>query len=83
MVRVPGKDREGAVELLGQNNESEFVREGDGAEREAVTGSLPKLRRPAVRGTHGEGEFLRAVIAKAAEPGSEGRGREGLAATGV
>ena len=71
MVGVAGEDGEGTVDLLGEDDASELVRQGDGAEREGEGGAGVGGGGPAVVGADGKHHGLRAGVAEAAEVGSE------------
>ena len=68
---MAGEDGEGAVELLGENDAGELVRQGDGAEGEQEIGAGAGLAGPTVGGTDGEDEIPRGGVAVAAEKRGE------------
>jgi hypothetical protein len=71
-VGAAGQDGQGAVDLLGEHDASEFVREGHGTERELMRGALAEIVRKAVGVAAQEDEFARTVIAEFSEPFCEG-----------
>ena len=76
---MAGEDGEGAVDLLGQDGTGEFMGQGDVAEGEDKAGACACGGGPAVGGTDGEDDGLRAGVAEAAEVGGEVVGGELLA----
>jgi hypothetical protein len=80
VVGMSGEDGEGAVELLGEHDAGEFVREGHETEGEGEGGVAERFLRPAVGGADGEVEMLDAGVAFPADPGGELLGGEGAAA---
>ena len=77
---MAGEDGEGAVDLLGEDGAGELMGQGDGAEGESEAGAGVRGGRPAVGGTDGEDEGLRAGVAETAEVSGEGFRGELLAA---
>jgi hypothetical protein len=71
VVGVAGEDGEGTVDLLGEDDASEFMRQGNVAEREDEAGAGASGGGPAVVGADGEHDGLRAGVAEAAEVGGE------------
>lgn len=81
VVGVVGEDGGGAVELLGDDEAGEGVCEGQGAEGEQELGAWAGGGGPTVCRADGEEDVLDAVVAAGDEPGGEGFGGEGAAAT--
>ena len=69
MIRMPGADGQGAVDLLGGDDGGEFVRQGDPSEGDGEAGATERLGRPAIGRPDGYNELLDAVILHAAECG--------------
>jgi hypothetical protein len=63
VVGMPGQDGQGAVDLFGQYNAGELVRQGHAAEGKEKVGALACGRGPSVGGTDGKYEALGALIA--------------------
>jgi hypothetical protein len=80
VVGVAGEDGEGAVKLLGEDGAGQFMRQGDGAEREDEAGAQAGGVSPAVVGADSENDGLGAGVAQPAEVFGEGFARELLAA---
>ena len=80
VVGVVGEDGEGAVDLLGEDDASQFVGQRDVAEGEDEAGAGAGGCGPTVGGADGEEEGLRAGVAQAAEVGGEFFAGELLAA---
>jgi hypothetical protein len=57
---MPGKDREGPVELFGENDASEFVWKSHGTEREQQSGLLTSSEGPAISRPNREDDELAA-----------------------
>ena len=68
---MAGEDGEGAVDLLGEDGAGELMGQGDGAEGKGEAGAGEGGLGPAVGGTDGEDDGLRAGVAEAAEAGGE------------
>lgn len=77
---MAGEDGEGAVKLLGEDGAGELMGQGDGTEGEDKASAGAGGGRPAVGGTDGEDDGLRAGVAEAAEVGGEVFAGELLAA---
>ena len=71
MIRVPGKNGEGAVDLFGDDDAGELVRLSHFSEREEQVGALARLFGPAVGGADGKDDELAACVAFAAQPAGE------------
>ena len=79
VIRMPGQNGAGAVELFGEDDAGEFMGEGDGAEGEEEVGAGAGGGGPAISGADGEEELLDAAVAEGAEVGCEISGGELLA----
>src|SRR6266446_3479373 len=66
------KNCEGAVELLGEHDAGEFVREGHRAERKLLVGALAETFREAIGVAAEENQFADAAVAELREPFGEG-----------
>ena len=71
VVGMSGQDGQGAVDLLGEYDASELMRQGNSTQGKEKVGALTSGSRPAVCGANSEYEALSAVVAKAAEPSCE------------
>jgi hypothetical protein len=65
------QDGQGAVDLLGEYDPGELMRQGNSTQGKEKVGALASGSRPAICGADGEDETLGAVVAKAAELSSE------------
>lgn len=79
---MAGEDGAGAVDLFGEDDAGELVRQGHLAEGEKELRFGAGVFGPAIRGADGEENLLSAVVAELAEMGGEGFGGE-LFAGGV
>jgi len=77
---MAGEDGGGAIELLGENEACESVREGERTEGEEKLGASAGEVGPAVGGSDGEEDVGAAFVAAGAEPGCKSFGGEGTAA---
>ena len=80
MIRVPGQNRQRAINLLGGHDAHELVRPGHGAEGDDAVGASPKVRVEPVRPADYEESRRHAGIAVAAERLGESLARRRLAA---
>src|SRR6266704_681332 len=71
-VGAAGKNGEGAVELLGEHDAGEFVREGHRAERKLLVGALAETFREAIGAAAEKNQFADAAVAELREPFGEG-----------
>src|SRR5260370_5959479 len=71
-IGAAGQNGEGAVELLGEHDAGEFVREGHGAERKFLVSALTECVREAVSVAAEEDEVAGAAVAKFTEPFGKG-----------
>ena len=78
---MSGEDGQCAIDLFGEDNASELVRQRDAAQRKKQVRTLTGIRGPAIRRTDSEDETLRAAIAQPAKLLSEFFGGEQLAST--
>jgi len=76
---VAGEDGGGAVELFGEDEASDCVGVGEGAEREDEFGAEESVGGPAVGGADGEDDVLDAFLTTGSEPRREEFGGHGLA----
>lgn len=67
VVRVTGQDGEGSVDLLGQEDASEMMRQGDPSEGEKKVCAFAGRIGPSVRWADREDESLGAGVAKVAD----------------
>ena len=67
MVRMPGQDRKGPVDLLHQHDSHKLVRPGCGAECEDQIGALVQRFADSVRAPYGEAQGLARIIAPSAK----------------
>src|SRR5256885_16921167 len=68
------EDGEGAIELLGEHDAREFMREGGGAERHLLMSALAQVLRETAGIAAEEDEFVGAAVSEFAEPFGEGFG---------
>jgi hypothetical protein len=64
---MSGQDGQGAVDLLGEHNAGELMRQGNSTQGKQKVGPLASGSRPAICGANGKDETLGTVIAKAAK----------------
>ena len=72
---MPGQNGEGAIELLGKHDASQFVRKCEGRKRERLRGAAADGFRKTLRATAEKRDFARAAIAHPAHPLGELRRR--------
>ena len=75
---MAGEDGEGAVELLGEHDAGEFVRERQRRKRNAFGGAARQRLGKTFRRAAQENDFARAAVAAAAQPRGELRGSNAL-----
>ena len=78
-VRMAGKDGEGAVQLLGEDDTGEFVRHGEGGKRNSRVSVLGERGRKTIGVAAKKNKFLGAAVAEVTEPAGELRRGELLA----
>src|SRR5256885_16031901 len=71
-IGATGEDGEGAVQLLGEHDAGEFVREGHRAERKFLVRALAEVIREAVGVAAEKNKLTGATVAEFAEPFGEG-----------
>ena len=62
---MPGEDRSCAIDLLGKDNADEFVRQGDGAERQHEGSAFARAVCPSIGRPNGHYQRLRSLVAVA------------------
>ena len=67
VVRMAGQDGQGAVDLLGQNDAGELVRQRNTPQGKKKVGPLSCCRRPSIRRPDGEHKPLNPIIPQAPE----------------
>ena len=68
MVWMAGEDGKGAVDLLGQDQSGNLMRQGHGPEGKQKAGAFPGGIRPAAGGADDEDDVLSALVTADAEP---------------
>src|SRR5579875_1084934 len=68
MIRVPGKNRERAIELLGEHKAGERMGHRHGSERQQQLRAAPRLFAPAAGRSDSKDQVLRALVAARADP---------------
>jgi len=74
MVRMPGEDGEGAIDLLSQDQARQRMGKRELAKRQKKLGTAFGGIRPAIGWPNGKHDMLRPFIAASADPGGEGFG---------
>ena len=78
-VGVPGEQREGPVDLLGEHHPGQFVRKRHRRKRDALGGAARQRPGKTFRRAAKKHQFAHAAVAAAAQPRGKLRGIEALA----
>ena len=80
VIRVPGQNGKGAVDLLGHHGAGQFMRQSHSAQREGAVGASECCGRPSVGRADAKDDPWDGLVAKTSKQGSELLRSEGIAA---